>query len=243
MGERLGRWGSKFTVSMCGRTSLFAPAPDLETRFDAAIASGATYNPRYNIAPGSNLEIITNDAPESIDQVHWGLLPHWAEAIDDGFINARSETADEKPAFRDAWADRPCLVLSSGFYEWQSPNGGPKQPYRIYRGADTAFAMAGLWQETQIEDTTVRSVTILTTEPNDLVAPIHDRMPVVLQPDDEEAWLTVDPDDRQELCRPYPQDDLEAYPIDTQINNPQNDDPSVIDPADRTQSGLSEFGA
>lgn len=227
---------------MCGRNSLFPPALELESRFDASLAADVSYRPRYNIAPGSHLEVITNESPETIEQFHWGLLPHWADEVDDGLINARSETADEKRPFRAAWEERPCLVLSSGFYEWQRPNGGPKQPYRVYHPDLPAFAMAGLWQETTIEDAPIHSVTILTTAPNDLVAPIHDRMPVVLPRETEDAWLRSGPDVRKDLCRPYPADDLDAYPIDTAVNNPLNDDPSVIEPATRTQSDMTEFG-
>ena len=226
---------------MCGRNSLFPPAIDLETRFDATIASHADYQPRFNIAPGSDLEVITNEDAETIDQFHWGLIPHWAEAVGDGFINARSETAAEKPAFRESWANRPCLVLSSGFYEWQPLNGGPKQPYRIHRENEPAFAMAGVWRETEIDGNLVRSVTILTTDANTLIEPIHDRMPVILSQTAEDQWLDAGPDDRQHLCQPYPYDDLDAYPIGTRVNNPGNDDATIIEPAERTQSDFSEF--
>ena len=228
---------------MCGRNSLFPPAIELENRFDATLATDIEYAPRFNIAPGSHLETITNEEPDQIDQLHWGFLPHWADETDDGFINARSETAHEKPAFRDAWAERPCLVLTSGFYEWQSPNGGPKQPFRIYHAEQPAFAMAGLWQETTVGDEPIQSVTILTTQPNDLIDPIHDRMPVILPPETEQDWLTTGPDERRELCRPYPYDDLDAYEISTRINNPTNDDATVIEPAEQTQSDITEFGA
>ena len=116
---------------MCGRNALFANQQELEDRFGATVVTDGGYTPRYNIAPGQPTEIITNEAPDEIDQYHWGLIPHWVDEPEDGFINARSETADEKRAFRNAWESRPCLVLSSGFYEWQKQNGGPKQPYRI----------------------------------------------------------------------------------------------------------------
>lgn len=228
---------------MCGRTSMFVSQSDLEKRFDADVASGVEYQPRFNIAPGEDLEVITNEAPETIERFHWGLLPFWADEIDDGLINARSETAHEKRSFQDAWESRPCLVLSSGFYEWQRQNGGQKQPYRIHREDDPAFALAGLWQATEIDDDDVRSVTILTTEPNDLMEPIHDRMPVVLPRDEEDVWLSSGPEERAELCRPYPEDDLDAYPISTRVNDPSNDDARVIEPAETEQSGLDEFTA
>ncbi|WP_114579147.1 SOS response-associated peptidase [Saliphagus sp. LR7] len=228
---------------MCGRNSLFIPATDLEDRFGAKIATGREYTYRYNIAPGDRLEVITNDAPDAIDQYHWGLIPEWADDPDDGLINARSETADEKRTFRDAWESRPCLVLSSGFYEWHARNGGPKQPYRIFREDGPAFAMAGLWDEWEHGSETRSCVTILTTEPNDLMESIHDRMPVVLPKDSESEWLSADPDTRKDLCQPYPENDLDAYEISTRVNNPTNDEPSVIEPLDHDQTGLGEFSS
>jgi len=226
---------------MCGRTSLFAPRADLERRFGATVVADGGYRPRYNVAPGAGLEVVTNDAPDGIDRYRWGLVPFWADDAGDGLINARSETADEKRAFARAWESRPCLVLSSGFYEWRRGNGGPKQPYRIYREDASAFALAGLWEVWEGDGERLPCVTILTTEPNDLVEPIHDRMPVVLPREDEAAWLTAGPDERKALCRPYPGDDLDAYPISTRVNDPAHDDPSVIEPLGHGQSGLDEF--
>lgn len=228
---------------MCGRTSLFIPLDDLEDRFDARVVADGGYRPRFNIAPGQPLEVITNDAVDEIDQYHWGLIPFWADEPEEGIINARSETAAEKNVFKRAWESRPCLVLSSGFYEWQKINGGPKQPYRIYREDDPAFAMAGLWEVWEGDNgESIPCVTILTTDANDLISPIHDRMPVVLPHNEETAWLSSSPKVRQELCRPYPQGDLTAYPISTQVNDPSNDEARVIEPLDTEQSGLDEFG-
>jgi putative SOS response-associated peptidase YedK len=223
---------------MCGRTALFAPRADLEDRFDASVPDA--YRPRYNVAPGSPLEVVTSESADAVERLHWGLRPTWADADHDGFINARSETAHEKPSFRDAWASRPCLVLSSGFYEWAGARGA-KQPYRIHRPETVAFAMAGLWEPPRERDD-AGSVTILTTDANAVVEPIHDRMPVVLPRDAEREWLGADPDARRELCRPAATDDLDAYPIGTAVNDPGNDSPAVIDPAETEQSGLGEFG-
>ncbi|MDG5778443.1 SOS response-associated peptidase [Haloarculaceae archaeon H-GB1-1] len=228
---------------MCGRTSLFVDRPTLETRFGAEVVADGGYTPRYNIAPGEPLEVVTNDATDEIDRFHWGLVPFWADEPEEGIINARSETASEKRVFADAWESRPCLVLSSGFYEWQRPNGGPKQPYRIHREDDPAFAMAGLWEVWEGDGERRPCVTILTTEPNDLLKPIHDRMPVVLPADAESTWLDGDPDERADLCRPYHEDDLDADEISTRVNDPSNDDPSVIEPLGHEQSGLGEFGS
>ena len=174
-------------------------------------------------------------------------------------LDARAETAAEKPAFADAWESRPCLVLSSGFYEWKETSRGPKQPYRVYRedsegrspsgsrpraGDDVAFAMAGIhqrWEPDESDGNSLDTVTILTTEPNAVIEPLHHRMAVVLPADEEETWLTAGPDERAELCRPYPDDDLDAYPISTAVNDPSNDSPGIIEPDETEQSGLGEF--
>ncbi|RBI59129.1 SOS response-associated peptidase [halophilic archaeon] len=226
---------------MCGRTALFIEQQDLEDRFGAKVVTDGGYTPRYNIAPGEPLEVITNEATDEIDQYHWGLIPFWADEPGEGIINARSETASEKRVFADAWESRPCLVLSSGFYEWQKQNVGPKQPYRVYREDTSAFAMAGLWDVWEGDEEQISCVTILTTDPNEMMSPIHDRMPVVLPTDAEERWLSAGPNERKTLCQPYPGDDLAAYEISTRVNNPGNDDPSVIEPLDHEQPGLGEF--
>ena len=157
------------------------------------------YEPRFNIAPGQPQPVIPNETPDEIAEFRWGLVPQWMGDPDDGFVNARSETAHEKPAFRHAWERRPCLVLSTEFYEWRAANGGPKRPYRVYQEDDPAFAIAGLWEEREAaeSDAVLRTVMILTTEPNDVVEPIHDRMPVVLPREDERRWLAADPDERR----------------------------------------------
>ncbi len=125
---------------MCGRTSLHIEQAELENRFDAELVTDGGYTPRYNIAPGDNLAVITNETTAEITEFHWGLIPSWADTPSDGMINARAETASEKSAFANAWESRPCLVLSTGFYEWQSTNSGSKRPYRVYRENDPAFA-------------------------------------------------------------------------------------------------------
>jgi putative SOS response-associated peptidase YedK len=227
---------------MCGRTSLFVPRSELEDRFDATVVADGGYRPRYNIAPGAGLEVLTHEAPDAIDRYHWGLVPPWADAVDDGYSSARAETVAEIRPFGDVWQHRPGLVLSSGFYEWRDVGAGPKEPYRVHREDDPAVAMAGLWQETTVDGEPVRSVTILTTEPCDVVEPIHDRMPVVLPRDVESAWLEGGPELRRELCRPYPGGDLDAYPVSRAVNDPGNDGPRVIEPAETEQSGLGDFG-
>lgn len=228
---------------MCGRNSLIPPASRLESRFDATLHL-ESYRPRYNIAPGESLAVITGAATDAIVVHRWGLRPPWMDAAEDGFINARSETIAEKLSFRTAWEERPCLVLSSGFYEWQDRRGGTKQPYRIHRPDDPAFAFGGIWEPCDDGggDTVRGTVSIVTTAPNELMEPIHDRMPVILPQEAERDWLTADVDRRHELCRPYPLDDLAAYPIARRVNDPNTDDPGIIEPIGDPQSDLGEFG-
>ena len=226
---------------MCGRNSLFHSPAELSEHFKATWSIDS-FEPRYNIAPTQQQPVITNETPDEIVELRWGFLPHWEDDLNNGFINARAETAPDKPAFRDAWEHRTCLVLSSGFYEWASPNGGRKQPYRIHRSDDKPFAMAGLWSEwTDNEGELVQTFTILTTEPNHLVEPIHNRMPVILRPGRTGGWLEMGPHERKVFCEPYPDDDLTAYPISTRVNNPANNGPEIIEPAETEQSGLGEF--
>jgi putative SOS response-associated peptidase YedK len=148
-------------------------------------------------------------------------------------INARAETAAEKPAFRAAFRRRRCLVVADGFYEWQKQNGG-KQPYYISMRDRKAFAFAGLWEHWAGADgSEIESCTLLTTEPNELVRPLHNRMPVILSPRDYDLWLDVEVQDVQRLrplFQPFPASQMDAYPISRRVNRPENDDPSVIQP-------------
>lgn len=228
---------------MCGRFSLFVPQPDVERRFEASATE--PLGERYNIAPGDDVAVIRADAPNVIDQYEWGLLPHWVDDPSDwpSPINARAESVEEKPSFRDAAANRRCLVLADGFYEWSGTRGS-KQPYRITVDDREPFAFAGLWDQWSAGSDQRRTVTIITTDANATVAPIHDRMPVILEPGEETRWLeAADPADRATLLDPYPDDDgLQSYPVSRAVNDPTNDDPSVIEPADSgEQSGLGDF--
>lgn len=228
---------------MCGRTSLFVPQSVLEERFDASAVEPIP--PRYNIAPGDDLAAIPNEAPEEIDLMEWGLIPHWVDDPDDWPkpINARGETVAEKPAFRDAFDRRRCLILADGFYEWGGDRGH-KQPFRVTRDDEEPFAMAGLWESWGENGGERQTVTIITTDANETIAPIHDRMPVMLEPEEEAVWLdAADEEALLALLDPFPDELTEAYPISTAVNDPANDSPEVIEPVERgTQSGLSEFG-
>ncbi len=225
---------------MCGRISLFVLPSVLEDRFDAGVAD--PLSPRYNVAPREDLAVIRDDAPGEIRRHEWGLVPGWADdPAGNRRINARAETVEEKPSFADAAENRRCLVLADGFYEWQQRTGG-KRPFRIEREDRAPFAMAGLYE--RHDDRT--TVTVVTTEPNEVVEPLHDRMAVVLAPDEERAWLEAeDPDERAALLSTPDPDPFHAYPVSTAVDDPTNDSPDLIEPVDvpaeDPQSGLDDF--
>jgi putative SOS response-associated peptidase YedK len=225
---------------MCGRYSLFAPPGVLEERFDVRFEFA--FEPRYNAAPSQWLPVITNDNPDSVQRLKWGLVPRWADDDRDGHINARAETVDEKPAFADAYESRRCLVLADGFYEWAETGGG-KRPYRVAFEDDRPFAMAGLWErwfpdtrqtgldafsdgdaDPNGESEPVETFTIVTTEPNEVVEPLHHRMAVILDSTEEASWL-----DGQEVpLDPAPSAGLHSYPVSTAVNDPSNDRPDIV---------------
>lgn len=197
------------------------------------------FTPRFNIAPTQPVAVV-RCSPESsqpereLAWLRWGLIPSWAKdpAIGNRMINARAETAADKPAYRAAFRRRRCLVVADGFYEWQR-TGARKQPYFIRMHDDRPFAFAGLWESWQgADEGPVQSCTLLTTEPNELVKPIHNRMPVILAPDDYGQWLdpTVQkPQPLVPLLRPFPVDQMIAYPVSTHVNSPARDDPRCIE--------------
>ncbi|MFC4542831.1 SOS response-associated peptidase [Halosolutus amylolyticus] len=228
---------------MCGRYTLVIERDELEERFDAAVRG--SFRPRYNVAPGQELPVITGDEPDVCRRMEWGLVPSWADDDRDGLINARAETIDEKPSFRDAYERRRCLVPADGFYEWVETESGT-QPYRVAFEDDRPFAMAGLWERWEPETTQagldafgggvddasddgpLETFTIVTTEPNDLVADLHHRMAAVLPPDREREWLTAS--DPRDLLEPFPADEMRAYPVSTAVNDPSVDEPSLVEP-------------
>ena len=163
--------------------------------------------------------------------VRWGLVPFWAKDLSIGskMINARAEGIAEKPAFRAAFKARRCLVPADGFYEWQKVDGG-KQPMLIRLRSKSTFAFAGLWEVWRSPEGPVETCTIVTTEPNAVTAPIHNRMPVILEPADYDRWLDPSQPDAQALLRPCPDDWLEAYPVSTRVNTPRNDTADLIEP-------------
>jgi putative SOS response-associated peptidase YedK len=220
---------------MCGRFTLGATAATLAAHFD--LANVPIWTPRYNIAPTQEVLVVLQPSLQANREArlhHWGLIPPWAKApsIGNRLINARAETVASKPAFRRAFRDRRCLVLADGFYEWQRQNGR-KQPYHIRRRDGRPFAFAGLWEHWEGEETAMDSCTLLTTTPNEVMRPLHDRMPVILPVGEYDQWLDCrvqDVEPLQAILRPYPGEDLIAYRVSLRVNNPAHDSPECVTP-------------
>jgi putative SOS response-associated peptidase YedK len=228
---------------MCGRFTLRASAQVVAEQFDV-FASGQ-WEPRYNIAPSQPVAVVRAAAAASRELTwrRWGLVPAWSKdpAIGNRLINARAETAAEKPAFRTAFRRRRCLIVADGFYEWQRA-GKRKQPYFIRFQDDRPFAFAGLWESWEGADySAVESCAILTTAANELMRPIHDRMPVLLAPADYARWLdpaVARPESLMPLLRPYSGDEMRSHPVSPLVNNPANDDPQCVSKTDFNPSAL-----
>lgn len=191
--------------------------------------------PRYNIAPTQPIPVIPNDGTKTVQLFHWGLVPHWAKdtSIGNKLINARAETLAEKPSFKRAFAKRRCLILLDGFYEWRKDAGAKtKTPIHIKLKTGKPFALAGIWETWRdAEGKELKSCTIVTTEPNELIGAFHHRMPVILKPEAYEAWLnpeSVDPETLKHLFVPYPSEEMVAYPVSTGVNRAANDSPDCI---------------
>lgn len=218
---------------MCGRYTLAAAPEAIQQAFDLeSVPSGLT--PRYNIAPTQPIPVITNQAPRALTFVTWGLIPSWAKdtSMAAQLMNARAETLAEKPSFRSAYKYRRCLVPADGFYEWMK-DGKTKRPQYIYRRDRAVFAFAGLWERWNSPDgSEVLSATIITTEPNATIAPLHHRMAVILDPADYGTWLdaNADPAVLQALLRPAPDDLLALHEVSPAVNNARHDSPDMIEP-------------
>ena len=220
---------------MCGRYSITTPLEAMRGLFD--FEGTPNLAPRYNVAPSQSVPIVRrreDEAVREIVQVRWGLVPGWAKdlSISAKLINARAETVAEKPSFRSAFKRRRCLVPADGFYEWRRESEA-KQPYRIARADGGVFAFAGLWERWEApEGETVESCTILTTQANAALAPIHGRMPVVLEPGAYGPWLdpAAEPERLHALLVPAPDETLTAYKVSTRVNNVRNDDAGCLAP-------------
>lgn len=220
---------------MCGRYTMSIPAETLARHFGLDAVPDVA--PRFNIAPTQAAAVVrlstVREAPV-LDFLRWGLVPAWArDASGAGrLINARAETAADKPSFRSAFRHRRCLVPADGFYEWRT-EGGAKQPYRITRPDGAPIAFAGLWERWGKGDEPLETFTILTTAANAVLQPLHDRMPVIVDPIDFALWLdptATDPALVEPLLVAPPDDALTYYPVGRAVNSVGNDDPSLVAP-------------
>ncbi|MBK5102695.1 MAG: SOS response-associated peptidase [Burkholderiales bacterium] len=220
---------------MCGRYNIITDAQALFDAFQVQVELRASPLARYNVAPATDQLVILNEGAQRVARWHhWGLIPHWArdKAIGYKTINARGESVATKPAFRAALRQRRCLVPATGFYEWKLQAGG-KQPYLIKLGSGELFSFAGLWETWAGPEGELRSFTIVTTEPNELMARIHDRMPVIIPRRQYARWLDPalqDPAQIQTMIASYPATELRAIPIGRQIGNARNQGPELIAP-------------
>lgn len=221
---------------MCGRFAFYSPAEAVAQLF--GVAGVPELQPRFNIAPTQYVPVVRQktDGARRVDLLRWGLVPFWAKdmSIGNRMINARAETLASKPAYRDSFRRRRCIVPANGFYEWQARDGD-KQPYFISLGGERVFGMAGLWSAWRPKDKPeqrLETFTIVTTEPSDKVRDLHDRMPVILPPDAYAAWLAADGGDEEllDLLRPFDAPELVSWPVSRAVNDPRNEDPGLVDP-------------
>ena len=233
---------------MCARYRLTAKERYLRDHF--ILEGDLTWQPRWNIAPTQAVAIIRQDAKEakrSLNLVRWGLIPHWAKDASIGFktSNAMSETASDKPAFRDAMRRRRCLIPADGFYEWQRLGPKEKQPYSFGLSDGSVFAFAGLWERWRDPaGASIETCTILTTRPNSLVADVHDRMPAIVKPEDYDLWLDPSMTNVALLAdcfTPFDSRFMKKYPVSTRVNRAENDDPECAQEAPIASTAPSLF--
>ena len=233
---------------MCGRFTLATEFNKLNEHFDN-LQLELEFSPRYNITPTQDVAVIANTNEvgmgHQVEFYHWGLIPSWAKdpKIGSRMINARSETLTEKPSFRSAYKRRRCLILADGYYEWQTVTGEKaKQPIYVRLKSQNPFAFAGLWEEWKANymENPLRSCTIITCSPNSFLEEYHHRMPVILPKDTYAQWLAPGEQSTemlQPLLKPYPDGEMEAYPVSRFVNRPANDSPECIQRVTETDIG------
>ncbi len=241
---------------MCGRFGLLHTWEEMFESY-SLISPPLNFAPRFNIAPSQPIVVVRASREaggNTAGFLQWGLVPSWSKEISLGakMINARAETVADKPAFRAAFRRRRCLIPASGFYEWQKQSCGPKQPFWIAAADGGLLSFAGLWESwTSPAGDELQTCTIITTEANDALAPIHARMPVILEPADFDAWLDVGSDGGddgtalsavQDLLRPAADETTAARPVSTRVNNVRNDDARLIEPVDPASAETSSHG-
>jgi putative SOS response-associated peptidase YedK len=226
---------------MCGRYSLSKSKIELEERFQAEML--VDFKPRYNIAPTQLVPVITSESPKGFSFFYWGITPDFAKnkPVSQKFINAKAETVNEKISFKSSFEKRRCLVPADGFYEWKKLGKKTKVPYRFTMANNEAFSFAGIWEEYENEKGEINhTFLILTTEPNRLVAEVHDRMPVILKKEDEKKWLDKYSSETSllQMLTTYSADDMLSYTVSPLVNQVQNDSPGII----RKTSPMDQFG-
>jgi putative SOS response-associated peptidase YedK len=221
---------------MCGRFTLTIEISELQRILNLGEFS-AEFHPRYNISPSQPVPVVTDYKNKNIDIMRWGLIPPWAKDIHIGYslINARSETIHQKPAFRNAFRNKRCLILADGFYEWKKEENTKKKqsfPYYFYLMDHKPFMFAGLWESwISPNNEKINSCSIITCDANEIVSPIHNRMPVIL--DDEHCWNWLELNNLEDLktiMQPYQTEKMIVQPVSTLVNFPNNDYPGMIDP-------------
>ncbi len=222
---------------MCGRFTNKAKPKEIEKEFSVKIKDKQLFAPRFNIAPTQNIPVILEASGERIiDSLRWGLIPSWSK--DDSFasklINARAETLSEKASFKNAFKKQRCIIPASGFYEWQKASKGAKQPFYFYLKEKDVFGFAGLYENWLDKDSgeQIETFTIITTEANEVLKPVHDRMPVILKAKDYDQWLDAkenDIDNLQKLLAPFPANKMDSYKVSKNVNSPSNDSADLIE--------------
>lgn len=219
---------------MCGRFNLRSIERELAELF--GLPDFPAVPPRWNIAPTQLVIVVRANGRWHADPLRWGLVPHWSRDPKAGppLIMARADSVREKPSFREAFERRRCLIPASGFYEWPR-EGKEKQPFHIGMTGGKPFAFAGLWERWDKGAEPVESCCIVTTDANDALRPIHDRMPVIVAREDFGEWLNGDPDAAAGLLRPYPAAEMATYATNPIVNNARNDVPECVQPAEQVE--------
>jgi putative SOS response-associated peptidase YedK len=223
---------------MCGRYSVAISAKDKNNKGSkiARLLEKYKTEAHYNAAPTQLLPVVTGENPDELQLFSWGLIPHWVKEQSSKYrpINARAETLMDKPSFRELVSSRRCLIPANGFFEWRTTATG-KIPYRFLLKSEELFSFAGLWDEWTDKETgeVSNTFTMITTEANALVRPTHDRMPVILSPDTEDAWLNVTKGNQElfRILRPYPSKEMKSYAVSPLVNSVANNSPAVLAPA------------
>jgi putative SOS response-associated peptidase YedK len=224
---------------MCGRYTLRTSGERLARHFRLQRAPELPF--RYNIAPTQPVPAIRQTAEgRQLAMLRWGLVPYWSKDLRGGarMINARAESVATKPAFQAAFKQRRCLVPADGFYEWKKPSPKQREPYLIYLKDGEPFAFAGLWESWKGPEGVVETCSIITTDANELVRPLHDRMPVILATRDYDKWLDAAIEDAAQLeplLKPYPASEMALRAVNPIVNNARNEDPRCVEPAEATR--------